>query len=98
MLIIPCFIQKPSPYKAKNSPYECGFDPFIDGRNKFSVKFYLVAILFIIFDLEVMFLFPWAASLKELTTLGFWGGIFFIFLLTVGFIFELSKGALNWKK
>ena len=80
----------------KLSAYECGFQPFEDARNKFDIKFYLVAILFIIFDLEVSYLFPWGIYLNDLGFLGFWWMILFLFILTIGFIYEWMKGALNW--
>ena len=78
------------------SAYECGFEPFQDSRMEFDVRFYLVAILFIIFDLEIAFLFPWAVSLGNIGTLGFWSMMIFLFVLTVGFIYEWKKGALDW--
>jgi NADH-quinone oxidoreductase subunit A len=81
----------------KTSSYECGFDPFEDSRTKFDVKFYLVAILFIIFDLEIVFLFPWAVSLGNIDFLGFWSMVIFLFILTVGFLYEWFKGALDWE-
>lgn len=81
----------------KLSAYECGFDPFNDARNTFDVRFYLVAILFIIFDLEISFLFPWAIALGNLPTLSFWSMIVFLFILTVGFVYEWKKGALEWE-
>jgi NADH-quinone oxidoreductase subunit A len=84
------------PDKEKNSPYECGFEAFEDSRMKFDVRYYLVAILFIIFDLEIAFLFPWAISLGNLGALGFWSMMAFLFVLTVGFIYEWKKGALDW--
>jgi NADH-quinone oxidoreductase subunit A len=87
--------QKPNPEKL--SPYECGFDPFDDTRRKFDVRFYLVAILFIIFDLEVAFLFPWAVSLGQIGWLGFLSMIGFLGVLTVGFVYEWRKGALDWE-
>ena len=80
----------------KLSAYECGFQPFEDARNKFDIKFYLVAILFIIFDLEVSFLFPWSVYLNKLDFTGFWFMILFLFILTIGFLYEWMKGALNW--
>lgn len=80
----------------KLSAYECGFNPFDDARNKFDVRFYIVAILFIVFDLEVTFLCPWSLVLRKLDTFGFWAMMFFLFILTVGFIFEWRKGALDW--
>lgn len=76
--------------------YECGFHPFSDARNKFDVKFYLVAILFIIFDLEITFLFPWAMSLEVNGLFGYWIMIWFLIVLTIGFVYEWFKGALEW--
>ena len=87
-------VRKPDPEKL--SAYECGFNAFDDARMKFDVRFYLVAILFIIFDLEVAFLFPWAVSLKEVGLFGFWSMMVFLAILTVGFIYEWRKGALEW--
>jgi NADH-quinone oxidoreductase subunit A len=81
----------------KTSPYECGFEPFGDARHKFDVRFYLVAILFIIFDLEVAFLFPWAISLGKIGVFGFWSMMVFLGILTIGFIYEWRKGALEWE-
>ena len=81
----------------KNSAYECGFDPFEDARNSFEVRFYLVAILFIIFDLEITFLFPWAVTLDTLDYFGLFSMFFFLALLTLGFIYEWKKGALEWE-
>lgn len=80
----------------KVSAYECGFDPFGDSRTKFDVRFYLVAILFIIFDLEISFLFPWSVVLGGVDWFGFSTMIFFLFILTVGFLYEWKKGALEW--
>ena len=85
------------PYPEKVSPYECGFEPFDDARRRFDVRFYLVAILFIIFDLEVAFLFPWAVSLKDIGWFGFLSMIGFLGVLTVGFVYEWCKGALDWE-
>ncbi len=85
------------PDKEKLSPYECGFEAFDDARGRFDVRFYLVAILFIIFDLEVAFLFPWAISLKSIGSFGFWSMMFFLLVLTIGFIYEWKKGALEWE-
>jgi len=85
------------PDREKLSPYECGFEPFEDSRSKFDVRFYLVAILFIIFDLEVAFLFPWAVSLGNIGLFGFWSMIVFLAVLTVGFVYEWRKGALEWE-
>ncbi len=87
--------QKPDAEKL--SPYECGFPPFADARSKFDVRFYLVSILFIIFDLEVAFLFPWAVSLGHIGVFGFWSMVVFLGVLTVGFIYEWKKGALEWE-
>ncbi|NCY23489.1 MAG: NADH-quinone oxidoreductase subunit A [Rhodospirillales bacterium] len=87
--------QKPNPEKL--SAYECGFEPFDDTRRRFDVRFYLVAILFIIFDLEVAFLFPWAVTLGEIGWLGFLSMMGFLSVLTVGFIYEWRKGALDWQ-
>ena len=83
-------------YKDKNSTYECGFDPFDDSRSRFEVKFYLVAILFIIFDLEIVFLFPWAIAFKDLGLFGFLSMMFFLLVLTIGFVYEWMEGALDW--
>jgi NADH-quinone oxidoreductase subunit A len=85
------------PDEKKNSPYECGFEAFEDARMKFDVRFYLVAILFILFDLEIAFLFPWAIVLKEIGTFGFVSMMIFLAILTVGFIYEWMKGALEWE-
>ena len=85
-----------NPYPAKLSAYECGFEAFGDSRMEFDVRFYLVAILFIIFDLEIAFLFPWAISLGNIGPLGFWSMMIFLFILTIGFIYEWKKGALDW--
>lgn len=85
------------PTKDKLLPYECGFDAFEDARMKFDVRYYLVAILFIIFDLEIAFLFPWAVVLNEIGWLGFWTIITFLSLLVIGFIYEWKKGALEWE-
>ena len=85
-----------NPDPEKLSPYECGFEPFSDSRMEFDVRFYLVAILFIIFDLEIAFLFPWAISLGKIGFLGFISMMIFLFILTVGFIYEWKKGALDW--
>ena len=86
-----------NPDKDKLSPYECGFEAFDDARGRFDVRFYLVAILFIIFDLEVAFLFPWAITLSDIGVLGFWSMFVFLLILTVGFIYEWRKGALEWE-
>ena len=86
-----------NPDPEKLSAYECGFEPFNDSRMEFDVRFYLVAILFIIFDLEIAFLFPWAVSLSNIGALGFYSMMFFLFILTVGFIYEWKNGALDWE-
>ena len=92
------FLFSPSnPDTEKLSAYECGFEAFSYSRMKFDVRFYLVAILFIIFDLEVAFLFPWAVSLGKIGALGFWSMMMFLTILTVGFIYEWKKGALDWE-
>ena len=85
------------PNAAKNSPYECGFEAFEDARMKFDVRYYLVAILFILFDLEIAFLFPWAVTLKEIGPVGFWSMMTFLAVLVVGFVYEWKKGALDWE-
>jgi NADH-quinone oxidoreductase subunit A len=86
-----------NPDPEKNSAYECGFNAFDDARMKFDVRFYLVAILFIIFDLEVAFLFPWAVSLGEIGVFGFWSMVVFLGVLTIGFVYEWCSGALEWE-
>ena len=87
--------RRPDPEKV--SAYECGFEPFDDARGRFDVRFYLVAILFIVFDLEMAFLFPWAITLEETGVFGFWSMMIFLGLLTVGFVYEWRKGALEWE-
>ena len=87
--------QKPDPEKL--SAYECGFDAFSDARTRFDVRFYLVTLLFIIFDLEIAFLFPWAVTLGKIGLFGFWSRVVFLAVLTVGFIYEWKKGALEWE-
>ena len=91
------FVGPNNPDKEKLSAYECGFAPFDDARGRFDVRFYLVAILFIIFDLEIAFLFPWAISLGSIGILGFMSMMIFLFILTIGFIYEWKKGALDWE-
>ena len=86
-----------NPDSEKLSAYECGFDAFEDARTKFDVRYYLVAILFIIFDLEVAFLFPWAVALGGIGLFGFWSMMLFLAVLTIGFIYEWKKGALEWE-
>jgi len=85
------------PDAAKLSPYECGFEAFEDARMKFDVRYYLVAILFILFDLEIAFLFPWAIALKQIGAVGFWAMMIFLAILVVGFVYEWKKGALDWE-
>ena len=85
------------PTEEKLSPYECGFEAFEDARMKFDVRYYLVAILFILFDLEIAFLFPWAIVLRELGSFGFWAMVVFLAILVVGFAYEWKKGALEWE-
>jgi NADH-quinone oxidoreductase subunit A len=97
MVAAAVLVARQRPYREKLSAYECGFDPFGDARIRFDVRYYLVAILFIIFDLEVAFLFPWAVSLGDIGMLGFWSMIVFLAVLTVGFIYEWKKGALEWE-
>ncbi len=97
ILVLPKLLAKNINQKHKLQSYECGFDPIGDTRAKFDIRFYLVAILFIIFDLEVAFLIPWAITLKSIGFYGFWSMLFFIFLLTIGFIYEWKKGALEWE-
>lgn len=98
LFIIGSFLLAPSnPDPEKNSAYECGFNAFDDARMKFDVRFYLVAILFIIFDLEVAFLFPWAVTLGTIGVFGFWSMVVFLGVLTVGFIYEWRSGALEWE-
>ena len=92
------FIVSPKkPSNEKLSPYECGFEPFDDARTKFDIRFYLVALLFIIFDLEVAFLFPWAISLENIGLFGYFSMMIFLIILTIGFIYEWKKGALEWE-
>ena len=96
LMVAPFLIAVRNPDPEKVSAYECGFNAFDDARMKFDVRFYLVSILFIIFDLEVAFLFPWAVAFKEIGALGFWSMMAFLGVLTVGFIYEWQKGALEW--
>ncbi|MAN61976.1 MAG: NADH-quinone oxidoreductase subunit A [Parvibaculum sp.] len=96
LLMVPFVIAPSNPDPEKLSAYECGFEAFSDSRMRFDVKFYLVAILFIIFDLEVAFLFPWAVSLGDVGLFGFWSMMVFLGVLTIGFIYEWKKGALEW--
>ena len=86
---------RPDPEKI--SPYECGFEAFEDARMKFDVRYYLVAILFILFDLEIAFLIPWAVAFSDIGAVGFWAGVMFLAILVVGFVYEWKKGALDWE-
>ena len=97
LMVAPLLLAPSKPDPEKLSAYECGFPAFDDARMKFDVRFYLVSILFIIFDLEVAFLFPWAISLKSIGMFGFWSMVVFLGVLTVGFIYEWKKGALEWE-
>jgi NADH-quinone oxidoreductase subunit A len=98
VMILAGFVLGPhKPDSEKNSPYECGFEAFEDSRMKFDVRYYLVAILFIIFDLEIAFLFPWAVVLDELGMFGFMAMMVFLAILVVGFVYEWRKGALEWE-
>jgi NADH-quinone oxidoreductase subunit A len=98
VIVIASFIvARQKPDSEKLAAYECGFDPFGDARGQFDVRFYLVAILFIIFDLEVAFLFPWAVALGDIGLFGFWSMVVFLAVLTIGFVYEWRKGALEWE-
>jgi NADH-quinone oxidoreductase subunit A len=97
MVIASLIAARQKPDSEKLSAYECGFEAFEDARRKFDVRYYLVAILFIIFDLEVAFLFPWAVTLGEIGLFGFWSMVIFLGVLTVGFAYEWRKGALEWE-
>ena len=96
-IILNYLLSPKNPDPEKLSAYECGFEAFDDSRMEFDVRFYLVAILFIIFDLEIAFLFPWAISLGGIGALGFWSMMIFLGILTIGFIYEWKKGALEWE-
>jgi NADH-quinone oxidoreductase subunit A len=96
-MVIGWIVAPSRPDSEKNSPYECGFEPFEDARMKFDVRYYLVAILFILFDLEIAFLFPWAVVLKEIGMFGFVAMVVFLGILIVGFVYEWMKGALEWE-
>ena len=96
LLVAPFVVAYSAPDPEKLSAFECGFNAFDDARMKFDVRFYLVSILFIIFDLEVAFLFPWAVSFGEIGMFGFWSMMVFLGVLTIGFIYEWKKGALEW--
>jgi len=97
LLSIGTLVAPDRPDPEKLSPYECGFEAFDDARRRFDVRFYLVSILFIIFDLEVAFLFPWAVTLGKIGAFGFWSMMGFLGLLTIGFVYEWKKGALEWE-
>lgn len=97
LMVAPFLIAYKNPDAEKLSAYECGFNAFDDARMKFDVRFYLISILFIIFDLEVSFLFPWAAAFGEIGTFGFWSMMVFLGVLTIGFVYEWKKGALEWE-
>ena len=96
LLVAPFIVAYSRPDPEKLSAYECGFNAFDDARMKFDVRFYLVSILFIIFDLEVAFLFPWAVAFREIGVFGFWSMMAFLGVLTIGFVYEWKKGALEW--
>ena len=97
LLVVNRILSSNRPNSEKLSPYECGFEAFEDSRMKFDVRYYLVAILFIIFDLEIAFLFPWAVALGDIGLLGFWSMVVFLGVLTIGFVYEWKKGALEWE-
>jgi NADH-quinone oxidoreductase subunit A len=96
LMVAPFLVAVQNPDPEKVSAYECGFNAFDDARMKFDVRFYLVSILFIIFDLEIAFLFPWAVVFKDVGALGFWSMMIFLAVLTIGFVYEWRKGALEW--
>ncbi len=96
LLVAPFLLAFKAPDPEKLSAYECGFNAFDDARMKFDVRFYLVSLLFIIFDLEVAFLFPWAVAFRKIGSFGFWAMMVFLAVLTVGFVYEWKKGALEW--
>jgi len=96
-MVLGSFLGSKRPTSVKNAPYECGFEPFGHARMKFDVRFYLIAILFIIFDLEMVFLFPFAVVLEELPWTSFWAVGVFLLLLAAGFVYEWKKGALEWE-
>ena len=97
LLVLGSLLGPHKPGSEKLSPYECGFEAFEDARMKFDVRYYLVAILFILFDLEIAFLFPWAVSLRDIGASGFWAMMLFLTILVVGFVYEWKKGALDWE-
>lgn len=96
-MIVSYLLTKQDPYKEKISAYECGFEPFEDARNKTDVRFYIVAILFLIFDIEVIYLFPWAVALSYMGSIGFWVMMIFLIILILGFIYEIYTNALDWQ-
>lgn len=96
-ILLAFFMAEQRPDSAKLSPYECGFEAFEDSRMKFDVRFYLVAILFIIFDLEIAFMFPWAVVLEDLGAFGFWAMFVFLGILVAGFAYEWKRGAMEWE-
>lgn len=96
-ILAAAILARSNPDPEKNSAYECGFNAFDDARMKFDVRFYLVSILFIIFDLEIAFLFPWAVAFKDVGLVGFWSMMVFLAVLTIGFAYEWKKGALEWE-
>ncbi len=96
LMVAPFLVAFKAPDAEKLSAYECGFNAFDDARMKFDVRFYLVSLLFIIFDLEVAFLFPWAVSFRDIGAPGFWSMMLFLGVLTIGFVYEWKKGALEW--
>ena len=96
-IVLNFLLSPKNPDPEKLSAYECGFEAFSDSRMEFDVRFYLVAILFIIFDLEIAFLFPWAITLGKIGIVGFWSMMIFLLILTIGFIYEWKKGALDWE-
>lgn len=97
IMVFSLLLSKSLPDLEKNSSYECGFEPFEDARNQFDVRFYIVAILFIIFDVEVLYLFPWVVCLKEIGLFGFWMMYVFLMVLAIGFVYEFFRGALEWQ-
>jgi NADH-quinone oxidoreductase subunit A len=97
MVVASYIVARQRPDTEKASPYECGFEAFDDARSRFDVRFYLVAILFIIFDLEVAFLFPFAVAFGDVGAFGFWSMVIFLGILTIGFVYEWRKGALEWE-
>jgi len=97
MVAMSYMVARQRPDSEKVSAYECGFEAFDDARSKFDVRFYLVSLLFIIFDLEIAFLFPWAVALGDIGLFGFWSMVIFLGVLTIGFVYEWKKGALEWE-